>query len=156
MSFFIGKMKQHLNGHKDLTLEKEVLSVNADVVAIPLSMGNAVITPLVKEGDEVKIGQAIAKRDDHFYVPVYSSVSGRVKGIEKRMSANLKPADHIVIENDHKDTKVEAKKLKDNASKEEIINFMKEMGLLGQGGAGFPAYVKYTTDKCETLLVNAV
>lgn len=156
MSFLIGPMRQHINGHKDLTHDNEILNVDPDVVAIPLVHGAAVITPLVKEGDEVKIGDLIGKRDDHFYVPIFSSVSGKVKGIEKKMTANLKPADHVVIENNHKDEKASGKTLSADASKEDIVDYMKEIGLLGQGGAGFPAYIKYSTNNCESLIVNAV
>lgn len=156
MSFFIGPMRQHVDGQKELTAHNEILTVDSDTVAIRLSIGPTKLTPLVKEGDKVKIGDKVAERNDHFYVPVYSSVSGTVKGIVKKMGADLKPTDHIVIENDHQDTKAEGKFLKADATKENIINFMKEMGLCGQGGAGFPSYVKFNTDKCETLIVNAV
>lgn len=156
MSFFIGPMRKHLDGHKDLTAHNEILELVSDVVSIPLTHGNAVVTPTVKEGDKVKIGDVIGKRDDHFYVPIFSSVSGTVKAIEKKQSANLKPADYVVIENDHKDTKAKEVLLPANASRDQIVDYMKEIGLLGQGGAGFPAYIKYSTDKCETLIVNTV
>ena len=158
MSFLIGPMQKHLDGHKDLTAHNEILEVkNLEKVYIPLSMGNAKIEVLVKENDEVKVGDKIAMRNDHFYVPVYSSVSGKVLGIEKRMGSNLRPTDHIVIENDGKYTKAEGlSKLDKNASGEEITAFIKEKGLIGCGGAGFPTYIKYQTDKCETLIINAV
>ena len=156
MSFLIGEMRKHIEGHKDLTAHNDILDLDADIVSIPLVNGAAVITPLVKEGDKVKIGDIIGKRDDHFYVPIFSSVSGTVKAIEKKQTCSLRPADHVVIENDHKDTKAAGKFLNEDASKEEIVDYMKEIGLLGQGGAGFPAYIKYSTDKCETLIVNAV
>lgn len=155
MSFLIGQMER-LDGHKDLTANKDVLKIDADQVSIALAHRNGVVTCLVKEGDEVKIGDLIAKREDNLYVPIFASVSGTVKGIEKKMTASLKPADHVVIVNNHKDEKAAGKTLADNASKEEIVNYMKEIGLLGEGGAGFPAYIKYSTDKCETLIVNAV
>ena len=156
MSFLIGPMRQHLDGHKDLTAHNEILTLSPDTVAIRLSLGPTALTPLVKEGDKVKIGDKVAERNDHFYVPIYSSVSGTVKGIVKRSGTDLKPTDHIIIENDHLDTKAEGKFLKADASKQEIIDYMKEIGLCGQGGAGFPSYIKFNTDKCETLIVNAV
>ena len=155
MSFFIGPMRQHLDGHKDLTAHNEIKTYVADTVSIPLVQGAAPISCLVKEGDKVKIGDKIAM-NDRFGVPIFASVSGTVTGIVKKMAANLKPADHVVIENDHKDTKAEPKYLAEDASKEEIINYMKEMGLLGQGGAGFPSFIKFNTDKCESLIINAV
>ena len=156
MSFLIGLMNKHIEGHKDLTAHNEILTVDPDTVAISLFVGGVAITPLVKEGDKVKIGDVLGVREDKFYIPVFSSVSGTVKAIEKKQTDSLKPGDHVVIENDHKYEKASAKLLAEDASKEEIINYMKEIGLLGQGGAGFPAYFKYSADKCETLIVNAV
>ena len=158
MSILIGPMQKHLNGHKELTAHNEILTVKPQAkVYIPLSMGNAKIEVLVKENDEVKVGDIIAQRNDHFYVPVYSSVSGKVLGIEKRMGTNLRPTDHVVIENDGKFTKADnLSTLTLDATVEEIVAFIQEKGLVGCGGAGFPAYVKYQTDKCETLIINAV
>lgn len=156
MTFLIGPMQHHIAGRKDFTENKPILNVDCDEVSICLTIGMHTATPVVNVGDHVKIGQLIGKRDDKFYVPIFSSVSGEVVAIEKRMSARLAPAEHIIIKNDHKDEKVEFSNINFDANKEEVINYMKETGLLGQGGAGFPAYIKYATDKCETLIINAV
>ena len=156
MTFLIGPMQHHIDGHKDLTEGKDILKVDSDEVAISLTIGSHNAIPTVQVGDHVKIGQLIGKREDKFYVPVFSSVSGEVVAIEKRMSARLSPAEHIVIKNDHMDEKIHFRDINFNASKEDLINYMKEIGLLGQGGAGFPSYLKYSTDKCETLIINAV
>ena len=158
MKFLIGPMQKHLEGHKELTAHNGVLKVEPQAeVYIPLLQGNAKIDVLVSEGDEVKIGTKIAERNDHFYVPFFAPISGKVKGIVKRMGSNLRPTDHLVIENDFKDEVLEGlSTLNCDASKEEIVNFMKEKGLVGCGGAGFPTYVKYQTDQCETLIINAV
>ena len=156
MTFLIGPMQHYIEGRKEYTENKDILKVDCDEVAISLTIGSHVATPVVNVGDHVKIGQLIAKRDDRFYVPVFSSVSGEVVGIEKRMSARLAPSEHIIIKNDHNDEKISFKDINFDSSKEEVIEYMKEIGLLGQGGAGFPTYLKYQTDKCETLLINAV
>lgn len=158
MSFLIGPMQKHLDGHKDLTAHNEILEIkNLEKVFVPLSMGNAKIEVLVKENDEVKVGDKIAQRNDHFYVPIFAPVSGKVLGIEKRMGSNLRPTDHIVIENDGKyEVSTNLSTLSEDASAQEITEFIKEKGLVGCGGAGFPTYVKYQTDKCETLIINAV
>lgn len=154
MSFLIGPMGKHIDGYKELTEYNEILTVDPDFVSIPLFHNGVAIAPLVKVGDKVKIGDVLGIRNDSLYVPIFSSVSGTVTAIEKKQTDSLKPADHVVIENDHKDEKVDKKILKEDASKEEIVNYIKEIGLLGQGGAGFPTYVKFNTDKCETLFVN--
>jgi len=158
MALFVGEMQKHLQGHKDLTAHKEVLECPVPAeVAIPLVHGNAKIECLVKEGDQVKIGDLIGKRDDHFYVPFFASVSGNVKAIEKRMGSAGKPVDHVVIENDGLDTFADLTTLNyENANSDEIIEFIKNKGILGCGGAGFPTYFKYKTDDCHTLIVNCV
>ena len=158
MSFLIGPMKKHIDGHKELTAHNEIVKLADQAkVYIPLLMGNAKIEVCVKEGDLVKIGDVVALRNDHFYVPIYASVSGKVLGIEKRMGSNLRPTDHIVIENDNQYIVADnLSTLDENADAKTIVEFIKEKGLVGCGGAGFPTYVKYLTDKCETLIINAV
>ncbi len=156
MAFLIGPMQKRIRGHKEATETNEILKIHCDEVAISLAIGSHTALPCVNVGDKVKIGDLIGKRDDRFYVPVFSSVSGEVVAIEKRMSAGLRPADHVIIKNDHADRKKEFSSISLESSKEEIINYMKEIGLIGQGGAGFPSYLKYSTDKCETLIINAI
>lgn len=156
MPYLIGPMKHHIEGHKELTETNEIGRAHCDEVAIALTIGSHACKPMVQVGDYVKVGQLIGLRDDHFYVPVFSSVSGEVVAIEKRMSARLLPCEHVVIKDNHENEKVLFSEISLDSSREEIINFMKEIGLLGQGGAGFPAYLKYQTDKCETLIINAV
>lgn len=156
MPSLIGPMQNHIEGHKELTEKNEIARVHCNELAIALTVGAHACKPMVKVGDYVKIGQIIGLRDDHFYVPIFSSVSGEVVAIEKRMSARLLPCEHVVIEDNHKEEKVHFSNVNFDSSREEIINYMKEIGLLGQGGAGFPSYLKYQTDKCETLIINAV
>jgi len=156
MVFLIGPMQKRMLGHKESTETNEIVRVHTTEVAISMAVGSHTCTPCVKVGDKVKIGDLIGKRDDKFYVPVFSSVAGEVVAIEKRMSASLRPADHVIITNDHSNKKKEFGSISLESSKEEIIAYMKEIGLIGQGGAGFPSYLKYQTDKCETLIINAI
>ena len=156
MASLIGSMNCHIDGHKELTENNEIIKLDENEVAICLATGSHRGEPEVKVGDYVKIGDVLGKRNDHFYVPFFSSVSGTVKAIEERPSARMQMVPHVIIENDHKDEKVSIKTVNLESPGSEIIDFMKEIGLLGQGGAGFPSYIKYNTDKCETLLINAV
>ncbi|MFI3284738.1 MAG: RnfABCDGE type electron transport complex subunit C [Erysipelotrichaceae bacterium] len=160
MDFLIGPMKKHLNGHKELTAHNEVVSyLSAPKLYIPLMHGPAKIEVLVNEGDYVKVGTLLAHRNDHFYVPMFASCSGVVKGVEKRMHSSLRMVEHLVIENDQKYTVEDNLSVLDyqKASEEEIAAFIKEKGIVGQGGAGFPTYIKYQNVKgCERLIINAV
>ncbi len=161
MSILTGPMHFHLDGHKELTAHKDVLKLpEPDDLYIPLVNGRAACTPTVKEGDEVKVGQKIGEPSDGFwFVPIFSPVSGTVVGIEKRMTTMLKPGDHLHIRNDHKNTAVRAFKPLDQgkASREELLEFVKNAGMAGLGGAGFPTFNKYTKpDGIDLFIINAV
>ena len=156
--------KRHINGHKELTAHKEVLDWKneKDVcseVYFPLVAPNGRdIESLVKENDEVKVGTMIAKRND-FYVPIYSSVSGKVIGTKTIYNSALgKPCAHIVIKNDFKYEKELLKTIDyKKADKEKLLEALKETGIVGLGGAGFPTYVKYSSNaEINSLLVNGV
>ena len=102
MSLFKGPMRQHIQGHKELTEHVEAQELKAgEKVYIPLFCGASTnLEVLVQEGDSVCIGTKIAECKERFFVPIYASVSGTVAGIEKRMHASLKPVPHLVIIND--------------------------------------------------------
>lgn len=161
MSILTGPMRKHVNGHKELTSHTELVRVIAgDLVAIPLMNGNSTaVEVLVKEGDNVKVGTLVAQRKDNFIVPLFSSVSGTVKGISKIMSAALKPVDHLMIENDGKNEAQQPFLPMDyeKTSREELVEFMMNAGIVGCGGAGFPTYIKYKFAKdVNQLIINAV
>lgn len=156
--------KRHINGYKELTAHKEILDLTNDkevasLVYFPLVSPNGKeVEVLVKENDKVKVGTKIIQRLD-FNVPIYSSVSGKVKGKEIRYSALVsKNVEHLIIENDFK---YEVEKLNTidykTASKEEIVEAIKNAGIVGLGGAGFPTFIKYNSQaKIESVLINAV
>ena len=100
--------------------------------------------PVVEKGDHVKRGQVIAEAGGFVSAPVFSSVSGTVAGMEKmRMPAgNL--MDCIVVENDHQNEEISYEPAKDwhALSKEEVLGRIKDAGVVGMGGAGFPTHVK--------------
>lgn len=159
--FILGPMRKHIPGHKELTDHSELRVIECpDVVSIPLMAMNSVdLEILVKEGDYVKANQVIALRKDHFYMPLFSSVSGEVVEFKDLPhSWGPKKVKHIVIKNDHQYTSVElTPKDYTPMSKEEIVNHIKEMGIIGCGGAGFPTYVKYASmNETEILIINAV
>lgn len=161
MSLFKGPMRQHIQGFKDLTDHSDIQEVKAGKeVYIPLVAGAAKnFEMFVKEGDKVAVGTKLAECNERNVVPIYSSVSGTVKGIQKIMHSSLKPADHIVIENDGEYRKEQSFDTLDykTASKDELVDFMMNAGIIGLGGAGFPAYIKYKFAKnVEKLIINAV
>lgn len=156
----IGRRKIPAHKKESLAREPFVLDINKVThVYFPLVAGNnAACDPLVKVGDKVKVGTRIAFRQQ-FSVPLFSSVSGTVSAIEKRMNVITgRPCDHVVIENDFKmehDALLEKVNL--DAPKEHIVEAIKEAGIVGLGGAGFPTWLKYNNVKgIHTVLINAV
>lgn len=141
---------------KDHPIEKYL--PKGDLV-YPLSQHiGAPSVPCVKKGDTVLAGQKIADAGGFVSVPLHTSVSGTVKGIEKRLNATGSMVDCIVIENDqqYQETEFQEARLED-LTKEEILNRIKEGGVVGMGGAGFPTHVKLAPkdpSKIEYILVN--
>lgn len=115
------------------------------VVYIPLQQHiGASATPIVKVGDEVKLGQKIGEKQGFVSSNVHSSVSGKVIGIEEHEVPGGRGL-CIVVENDFKEELHESVKPKgnlENLSKEDIISIITEAGIVGMGGGTFPTHIK--------------
>lgn len=147
---------------KDISRDKPVkeLLPKGDLV-YPLSQHiGAPAAPIVKVGDQVLVGQKLAEAGGFISANVICSVSGKVKAVEPYLAANGAMVQSVVVENDNEYKAIEGfgqdrdyKKL----SKEEIINIIKEAGIVGMGGAGFPTHVKLMPkepEKIEYIIVN--
>ena len=109
--------------------------------------------PIVAVGDKVDKGQLIAEQDGFISANVYASVSGTVEAIKPIVTFAGK-ADHIVIKNDGEERKALLAPV-DETDKTQIAERIREAGLVGLGGAGFPTYVKITPkDPIDILLIN--
>lgn len=160
MAIFIGPMCQHVDGKKELTAHESVVTLQASSkVYIPLiHMNSTKFEVHVNEGDHVKIGTKLATRNDNFIVPVFSSVSGTVGKIVNIMHPSLRVQPHLEIISDGlNEVEPSFATISPNASREELITFMKDAGIVGCGGAGFPAYIKYQGAKdIHTVVINGV
>lgn len=137
---------------------KEVLPKGELVFPMSQHIG-APATPVVAVGDAVLKGQKIAEAGGFVSSPIYSSVSGKVTKIEPRRVAVGDLVNSIVIESDDQFQEVEYAAVDDvtSLSKEEIIGKVKEAGVVGMGGAGFPTHVKLSPkepDKIEYIIAN--
>lgn len=117
--------------------------------------------PVVKKGDRVLRGQLLAEAAGFVSAPVHASVSGTVLGLEKRRLPSGSEGDCIVVENDGQMECVpfpeEVKEPETQLSREEILRRIREAGVVGMGGAGFPTHVKLSPkepDKIDYILVN--
>ncbi len=116
-------------------------------------------TPCVEVGDYVKVGQKIGEQAGFISAPVHSSVSGTVVAIEPRMHATRGcEMTAVVIESDGQNVLHESVQPKgdlDSLTPDEIIEIIKEAGIVGMGGAGFPTCVKLKPAKpVDTILLN--
>ena len=146
---------------KEPTEHKALVAFPAPKVAVfPLSMHlGAPATPIVSVGDHVDVGQKIGEAAGFISAPIHSSISGTVIAIEDRPHANRGQCLSIVVENDFRDTvheSVKPNKPLEELAPAEIIEIVKNAGIVGMGGAGFPTYVKLNPGKpIEAVLVNA-
>ena len=133
-----------------------------DVVVIPMSQHiGAPCMPLVKKNDLVKVGQKIGDNQG-LCVPVHASVSGKVKAVDSRAHSNGTTMMSVVIENDHQHTLHEdiqprTQEQVDALTPEELMNIIREAGIVGLGGATFPTHVKLSSGigKVDTIIINA-
>ncbi len=130
-----------------------------ETVVIPLSMhAGAPANAIVEVGDEVKVGQKIGEAGGFISSPVHSSVSGTVTAIEVHKHATRGECLSVVIKSDGKNTlheSVKPNKDLEDLTPDEIVDIVREAGIVGMGGAGFPTFVKLKPAKpVDTILLN--
>jgi electron transport complex protein RnfC len=115
-------------------------------------------TPTVKKGDEVMVGSLIGDSNAFVSAPIHSSVSGTVADVKKRLFPNGESVDSVIIKSDGKQTVDPTVKPPVVETKEDFLKAVRDSGLVGLGGAGFPAHVKLNPPKdkpIDYLLINA-
>ena len=155
-------MASYLHGvhvpHRKKTRHKPILRMDIPAtVTIPMGMHiGAPSTPIVKVGDEVKVGQKIAEAGGFVSVPVYSGVSGKVTKIKDYMSAYGKVTPAIVIQTDGLQTVSETVAPPAVNNREDLLTAIRESGMVGLGGAGFPTHVKFAVEpeRIDYLIIN--
>lgn len=134
-----------------LPLPKEII--------IPLSQHiGKPANPLVKKGDAVKTGQLLADADGFISAPVHSSVTGKVTKIAKGPTPSGYPKEAILIKPSEEEEKEFFDPLDpDSVAPERIVERVQKAGLVGQGGAAFPTFVKLSPPKgkeIDWLIIN--
>ena len=146
--------------HKEFSEHKSLVKFpDPKIAVIPMSQHlGAPATPIVQVGDTVTVGQKIGEPSAFISAPVHSSISGTVIAVEERPHASRGTCMAVVIESDGKNILHEAAKARgnlDSMSAEEIVATVREAGIVGMGGAGFPTAVKLTPPSpVDTVLLN--
>lgn len=130
-----------------------------DKVVLPMQQHiGAPCIPTVKVGDTVKVGQIVGDSDKFISAPIHASISGTVTKIADTVLANGRQAPAVTIESDGEMAMFEGieKPVVNNA--DDFRKAIRDSGLVGLGGAGFPSHVKFalSPDKpIDTIVVNA-
>lgn len=155
---FVGGV--HPLEYKELSQEKEFeyLPLPKEIF-IPLGQHiGKPAKPLVKKKEEVKAGSVVAEADGFISAPIHTSLSGKVKKVESGPNLAGYPKEGITITVAEEQEKVNLAKLDPaNIEPEQIRERVKEAGIVGQGGAAFPTYVKLTPPqgkKIDYIILN--
>ena len=153
---FLGRT--HIPHHKNTADMPPVKIAPPKDVLLPTSQHiGAPATPIVKVGDEVKVGQLIAEPSGYVSSPIYASVSGKVVKMEDYLRPDGRTVPAIRIESDGLMT------LAEDITPPEVTDFdsfaaaIRASGLVGLGGAGFPTSVKIDAVKkgeIKTIVIN--
>jgi len=150
---FVGGL--HPYEGKELSKDKPIKVVlPKGEMVYPLSQHiGAPATAIVAKGDRVLVGQKIAEASGFVSAPIYASVSGTVKAIEERRVVTGDKVMSIVVDNDgaYEEALMAPKKPLDKMTKEDIIEAVKEAGIVGMGGAGFPTFIKLSPKEPEKI-----
>ena len=146
---------------KDLTKDKPIKTIlPGSELVYPVSQHiGAPAKPVVQPGDRVLVGTKIAEAGGFVSAPVYATVSGTVKAIEKRRVVTGAMVDSVIVENDGQYEEIEWPVMKpvEEMTTQEKIDLIREAGVVGMGGAGFPTAVKLSPkepDKIDYVIAN--
>ncbi|MCI9118190.1 MAG: electron transport complex subunit RsxC [Flavonifractor sp.] len=151
----------HPNDRKGATRDQAVKPLSAPpkqvVIAMSMHIG-APCKPIVAKGDQVTVGQKIGEIAG-LGAPIHASVSGTVTAVEPRPYTGGSKVMSVVIDNDFQDTfgsELTPHPDYSSLTPDEIVEIVKEAGITGMGGAGFPSHVKISSGigKVDTLILN--
>ena len=149
----------HVSHHKN-TAEMPVVRINPpQKIVLPMQQHiGAPCEPVVKVGDIVSVGQVVGDTDKFVSAPIHSSVSGKVVAVGDVNLPSGVVTKGVTIESDGEMRQYEGIKPPVIETREDFVKAVRESGLVGLGGAGFPTHVKLAFPKeknIDTLVINA-
>lgn len=144
--------------HRKNTIKQPTVKMDSvKSITVPMSMhiGKPAI-PTVKVGDMVKVGTKIGEADGKISSCIYSGISGKVTKLAQYLLTNGAVTTAVVIESDGEMAVDEGVKTPVINTREEFVDAVKESGIVGLGGAGFPTHVKLDAEpgRVEYLIIN--
>lgn len=146
---------------KELSKDKPIKAIDpkGDLIYLMSQHIGAPAKPVVSVGDRVLVGQKIAEAGGFVSAPIHASVSGTVKAFGKQRNVVGDMVDCIIVENDglYEECDYEPLESLEKADKSEVLDRIRNGGVVGMGGAGFPTHVKLSPndpDKIEYCIVN--
>ncbi len=154
--------KKHIRGGASLPHHKNTAELQTEILPPPASVTipmqqhiGASCTPCVKKGDTVYVGTKIGDSDKFISAPIHSSVSGTVTGFGSLLLPSGQTTETVIIESDGTMTPDPCLAPVNVETPEDLVNAARNAGLVGLGGAGFPAHVKLSTkNEIDTLIIN--
>ena len=149
----------HPAGNKNTEQYPTVRLEAFEKVEIPMSMHVGIpCRCIVKPGDTVKVGQLIGEAGGYLSAPIHASISGTVKSVSPKVASSGRSIEVVEIESDGCHTRYEGIHPPVVQTREDFVSAIRDSGLVGLGGAGFPTHVKLSPppDKQpDILLINA-
>lgn len=147
------KLEEHKQPRHKLKTER---FLNPKKLYLPLSQHTGKPSlPCVKAGDTIEEGQVIASEEGHISARLHSPKKGKIDAISDWYHPQLKRAKCIILDCQAQEKNYQPRTNIEDLSKEELLNIIKDKGIVGMGGAAFPTHVKLRPPKpIDTLIVN--
>jgi electron transport complex protein RnfC len=145
--------------HKNTAAKETIVMPLPEMIVIPMVQHiGAPCVPTVKAGDHVYAGTLVGDSTAFVSAPVHSSISGSVTKIDRIMLPGGQMAQAVFIKSDGKmEIDPEIKAPEKITTPEQLVENVRKAGMVGLGGAGFPAHVKLNPDKdkkLDTMIIN--
>ena len=148
----------HVPHHKNTAdMQPVKMTPPSEIVLSMAQHIGAPATPVVKVGDQVKVGQLVAEATGFVSSPIYSSVSGKVTKIDAYVNGAGNNVATVRIENDGLMTEYEGITPPEITDLDSFLKAVRASGLVGLGGAGFPTAVKLDAARkgqINTVVIN--
>ena len=149
----------HVPHYKNTAESETVVMDPPEKILLAMSQHiGAPCMPTVKVGDTVEVGQIVGDSGQAVSAPIHSGVSGKVTGMPTLMLPGGRTTQALEITSDGEQRLHESVQPPVVNNREDFLKAVRQSGLVGLGGAGFPAHIKLNPpniDEVDTLIINA-